>query len=98
MKAVNVDEVLKILHKYGKYIFVTDYKKYSDMVDDIANLKALKQEPKTGHWIKKDGFDGDVYYDCSECGESWTTVEGTPWQNGMNYCPNCGARMESEEV
>ena len=60
MKAVNVDEVLKILHKYGKYIFVTDYKKYSDMVDDIANLKALKQEPKTGHWINGK---------CSECGE-----------------------------
>ena len=61
-------------------------------------IEVLKQEPKTGHWIKKDGFDGDVYYDCSECGESWTTVEGTPWQNGMNYCPNCGARMESEEA
>ena len=45
MKAVNVDEVLKILHRYGKYIFVTDEKKYSDMVDEIANLKALEQEP-----------------------------------------------------
>lgn len=53
---------------------------------------------KPGHWIEKDGFDGDVYYDCSECGESWTTIEGTPWDNEWNYCPNCGARMESEEV
>ena len=53
---------------------------------------------KTGHWIEKDGFDGDTYYDCSECGESWTTIEGEPWNNGMKYCPNCGARMiESEE-
>lgn len=56
-------------------------------------IKALEQEPKTGHWIEKDGFDGDTYYDCSECGESWTTIEGTPWKNGMNYCPNCGCRM-----
>lgn len=48
---------------------------------------------KTGHWIEKDGFDGDTYYDCSECGESWTTIEGTPWNNGMEYCPNCGCRM-----
>jgi hypothetical protein len=65
-------------------------------------IKALEQEPKTGHWIEKDGFDGDVYYDCSECGESWTTIEGTPWQNGMDYCPNCGCRMfepqESEDI
>ena len=45
MKPVNVDDVLKILHKYGKYIFVTDEKRYSSMVDEIANLKALKQEP-----------------------------------------------------
>ena len=44
MKAVNVGDVLKILHKYGEYIFVTDEKKYSDMVDEIANLKALEQE------------------------------------------------------
>lgn len=35
MKAVNIDDVLKVLHKYGKYIFVTDEKKYSDMVDEI---------------------------------------------------------------
>ena len=56
---------------------------------------------KTGHWIEKDGFDGDTYYDCSECGESWTTIEGTPWDNEFKYCPNCGCRMvepqESEE-
>ena len=59
-------------------------------------IKALEQEPKTGHWIEKDGYDGDTYYDCSECGESWTTIEGTPWNNGMKFCPNCGAKMESE--
>lgn len=55
--------------------------------------KPITAEPKTGHWIEKDGFDGDVYYDCSECGESWTTIEGTPWDNEWNYCPNCGAKM-----
>ena len=44
MKYVNVDEVLKILNKYGKYIFVTDMKRYSDMTDEISNLKGLKQD------------------------------------------------------
>ena len=44
MKAVNVDDVLRILHKYGKYIFVTDEKRYSSMIDEIANLKALETE------------------------------------------------------
>ena len=61
-------------------------------------IKALEQEPKTGHWIEKDGFDGDVYYDCSECGESFCLIDGTPTDNLYNYCPNCGAKMvESEE-
>lgn len=44
MKAVNVDDVLKILYKYRGYVFVTDELRYSDMVDEIANLKPLKQE------------------------------------------------------
>ena len=67
----------------------------------IENLPSVKQEPKTGHWIEKDGFDGDVYYDCSECGESFCLIDGTPTDNLYNYCPNCGARMvepqESED-
>ena len=38
------------------------------------------QEPKIGHWIKKDG-----YSDCSECGSHIVTE----W----DYCPKCGAKM-----
>lgn len=48
MKAVNADDVLKILHKYGEYIFVTDEKRYSSMIDEIANLKALEKKTE---WI-----------------------------------------------
>ena len=76
-----------------------EHRQLAEWLKDYKRL--LEQESNTGHWIEKDGFDGDVYYDCSECGESWTTIEGTPWQNGMAYCPNCGCRMvepqESED-
>ena len=61
--------------------------------ETIALLK--EQEAKTGTWIEKTDYMGDTYYDCSVCGESWTTIDGTPWQNGMNYCPHCGAKMET---
>lgn len=41
MTTVNLNNVLEILHKYGEYIFVTDNKKYSDMVNEISNLKSV---------------------------------------------------------
>ena len=47
-----------------------------------------------GYWIERTDYVGDTYYDCSACGESWTTIEGDPCDNGMNYCPNCGAKMD----
>lgn len=61
--------------------------------EDACLLK--EQDTKTGKWIEQEDYNLDTYYDCSVCGESWSTVEGTPWENGMNYCPHCGARMES---
>ena len=70
-----------------------------DMADVMYALRAITggEAQKVGEWIEKDGFDGDVYYDCSVCGESWTTIEGTPLDNDMNYCPHCGAKMEGVE-
>lgn len=72
---------------------------YIDGVKVEAIRSAIEEleERKTGKWIEKDGWDGDVYYDCSACGESWTTIEGTPWDNDMNYCPHCGAKMEGAD-
>ena len=68
----------------------------SDEYLDLGKEMAKQPKPKTGHWIEKEDGNLDTYYDCSACGESWTTVEGTPWQNGMNYCPHCGAKMRKE--
>lgn len=69
-----------------------------DMVDLM--IKGIKHLPsvtqKSGKWIEQEGWDGDVYYDCSVCGESWTTIDGTPWDNGMSFCPNCGADMRGD--
>ena len=62
---------------------------------DVAKkaVELLKEQRKKGHWIEKEDYNMDTYYDCSVCGESWTTIEGIPWENGMNYCPHCGADM-----
>ncbi len=59
--------------------------------------KAPKSDKPSGKWIECDDGWGGVYYDCSECGDSWTTIDGTPFENGMKYCPRCGARLENED-
>ena len=59
------------------------YDAYADCVRMLGDNKALPPvtpQPKTGHWIKKDG-----YSDCSECGSHIVTE----W----DYCPKCGAKM-----
>ena len=63
---------------------------------DMLNEQPTIEERKTGKWIEQEDYNGDTYYDCSVCGESWTTIEGTPWENGMNFCPHCGADMRGE--
>ena len=71
-------------------------------------IKALKAEPvRHGKWIKMSDADGH-YYACSECGEElyreWSfdrdydlfpkkkTIDKT------HYCPNCGCKMDLDEV
>ena len=54
-------------------------------VFDMA-IKELEPEPKTGKWE----FVCQHWRKCSECGFSHKFAED--WK----YCPNCGARMESE--
>jgi len=79
----------------------TGLKKYDFILnarDKIKNLPSVKpQEPKTGHWIEViDEIDNlgnkTWHHKCSICGN-----EDSGWGN-YKYCPNCGARMESEEV
>jgi hypothetical protein len=53
-------------------------------------------EVRHGEWIEKDdGWDG-VLYTCSVCKCDWTTIDGTPFENNMRYCPECGAKMDIE--
>ena len=59
-----------------------------------AFYKAGYRKQSEGEWVEKDDGFGGVYYDCTACGCSWTTIDGTPMENNMNYCPECGAKMK----
>ena len=52
-----------------------------------------KHDRPQGKWKTVDGYDGDEYYECSNCGEPWVLYAGTPEENNMNFCPNCGADL-----
>lgn len=89
----------------SRIIYADDVKKRGDcyppevrsiISNILRHIKTIKDVTpvKHGHWIEQDGFDGDTYYDCSVCGHSWVTIEGTPQDNEMNYCPYCGAHMD----
>ena len=57
-------------------------------------VEYLEQEPKKGHWIFKSSYLRWDMYKCSECGEIHASFE--IGECGANYCPKCGAKMESE--
>lgn len=72
---------------------IQEYIDWKQTVAIINSAQTIEAEPvRHGHWIEKDWDDGD--YVCSACGHSWVTIEGTPQDNEMNYCPYCGAHMD----
>ena len=66
-------------------------------VIDSAIRKGNPYEDKTGHWIENTNIFGEGTYECSNCGNPWSLMEGTPADNDMNYCPYCGADMRGKE-
>ncbi len=85
--------VIEELHQYFSVGFDSDrYWNSTHVMQAIANVPIV--EAKTGHWIANDDYDGEVYYTCSRCEEPWVSIDGTPQENGMKYCPHCGAKMK----
>ena len=61
---------------------------------DMA-IKALEQEPKTGHWIEENHDEYEIWI-CSECGAHTELDMSEEYGCGWKFCPMCGARIESE--
>jgi len=61
-----------------------------EVFDDA--IKALRQEPKTGHW---EWLTEDKYR-CSNCNHE-TRVDECMGIPIYDFCPFCGAKMESED-
>ena len=79
-----------------KYECRRNYEKDNGWLGGLKEaLEAVESLPerKKGKWLHNPNEYDDDTYECSRCGEPWTLIEGTPKENNMNYCPNCGANM-----
>ena len=66
--------------------------------DAETRLMSLEPERKKGEWIyKPDIYLDEQTWECSECGEPWIFIDGTPSENNANFCPNCGADLRGEQ-
>ena len=86
----NVLSVNEITGEYKKMCFVR--KKKIEPLQDCPLVGIPTLTDKVGEWLK-DVIAGVELYFCSECGSPLMTDD----INENHYCPNCGARMESEE-
>ena len=85
--AISRDMALKKMADYvasGCADSAEDFEEYSRI---ICQLPSVTQ--KSGKWIRVTDKAGHLVWECDKC--SWQQRFNT------NFCPNCGAKMESEE-
>ena len=64
------------------------------IIEDLTKFPAADVvEVRYGRWIEQEKYTFGVMYDCSIC-DNRILDNGYSW----NYCPNCGAKMDKEEV
>ena len=62
--------------------------------DCIRYIDAADVEPvRHGYWISKNPHGYEWTFVCSNC----DYVDGYPFNDRYNYCPNCGAKMDEKE-
>ena len=64
---------------------------HRQLAEWLKELKQLRKQEKTGHWID---HSDEGYVECSNCGSA-TNCDGNIAD--LHFCFSCGAEMESEE-
>lgn len=68
------------------------YEEGVKFADAVNKLSPVTPQSKTGHWLAKSFH--EVY--CDNCKFDFDIMTNE-FIDKMKYCPNCGARMESED-
>lgn len=65
-----------------------------ELIDDLSDIPSADVAPVVhGRWISKNPNGYEWIFVCSNC----DYVDGYPFNDRHNYCPNCGAKMDSED-
>ena len=60
----------------------------------IKNAPTIEAKPVVhGRWISKNHHGYEWVFVCSNC----DYIDGYPFNDRSNYCPNCGAKMDEKE-
>lgn len=71
---------------------------YADFIEDIENQPSADVAPvRHAKWVLIDECVNEGVY-CSNCHKKVYRVEYANQKVKSNYCPNCGAKMDGNEV
>ena len=72
-------------------------KMLKNLVNDILTAPTVDTE-RHAHWEQPSYFDEENgVYRCSNCKEAFVLIDGSPKENGYEYCPHCNCKMDEVE-
>ena len=70
---------------------------FKNLVNDILTAPTVDTE-RHAHWEQPSYFNEENgVYRCSNCKEEFVLIDGNPKENGYEYCPHCGCKMDEVE-
>lgn len=96
MRAIDADALLEFIKNRYDITWKDDYEggirdACTDITEKINKMPTIEPERKTGKWnrISLDKYTrhAEAWYRCDQCGETYI--------GEMNYCGNCGTKMEA---
>ena len=97
---ISKNRIFDLIHAVYSVHGFTSYEDYVGLLKDVeTSTNADVQPVKRGRWICTE----ELYYNgmtkCSCCNEEYYTEDIQNLQGDLrtvNYCPNCGARMDGD--
>mgnify|MGYP003291506310 CR=1 FL=1 len=99
MRLIDADALIQFFQSSKNQKAFYTYFTTTDIIRVLDNAPTLTLDDlrEKGEWIECKDLNGDTYYDCSVCGESFCLIDGSPTDNLFKFCPNCGAKMGGGE-